>query len=130
MKLNRIGRPTAVSNPITIDPVTSCWVWSGNTDAYGHPIASEKGRIVRVRQIHFEKEYGRYPNRVFNTCLNALCVNPKHMIEKIKDTKVSYKMEANLKIKALQDVISSPGITAELKAHLNLEIKRIKDGSL
>jgi hypothetical protein len=65
-----------------------CWIWQGLRDCYGKPVASVKGRIVRVAYNNFERKKGFRPRRLVNTCGNKDCVNPDHLAPEVKDQQV------------------------------------------
>ncbi|MEM4700785.1 MAG: hypothetical protein QXZ51_01400 [Candidatus Bathyarchaeia archaeon] len=58
-----------------------CWVWRGPRDAYGKPITSIKGRVVRVQYLHFRQHYGREAAKIGTTCKRKDCVNPEHLTD-------------------------------------------------
>lgn len=66
-----------------------CWLWFGSKDGYGHPIASVHGRVVRVKQLNFEKSFTYRPKRIGMTCGKMECVNPAHMFDEYKQKRVT-----------------------------------------
>jgi hypothetical protein len=81
-----------------------CWLWSGRTDPYKHPITTlppghpQAGRTVRVKHINFEAQYGYKPKQIENSCGSSLCVNPEHLVDKLKRVAESRKREKIAKL--------------------------------
>lgn len=102
---------------ITIDESKGCWLWTGRTDAYGHPISTypksheQRGKTFRVAHGNFEATHGYKPVRLKHTCNSPRCVNPEHLVDSVKDT-ATRKAESRLKPIRAEMVVLSAAIEA------------------
>lgn len=64
-----------------VDPDTGCMLWTGQKDAYGHPVRKTTNGKVRVAREAYLSTGREIPAgySVFRVCRVKLCVNPEHL---------------------------------------------------
>ncbi len=72
--------PEEFTDKVRIQGDTECWPWLGDTSAWGYGV-NAAGRQAHVWSYALRYGEGQIKPgfQLFQTCLNKLCMNPKHM---------------------------------------------------
>lgn len=67
-----------------IDPITGCWLWTGNKNRGGHGIIHHDDKTMSVSRLamHVYKDFDydrKEPICHTRECPNAHCFNPEHL---------------------------------------------------
>lgn len=71
-----------VTNRVTIDPTTGCWVASGSIASNGYPhVGVSKNVKISTHRAMFEAWWGPIPDGMVldHLCRNTRCCNPEHL---------------------------------------------------
>ncbi|MCB1173786.1 MAG: hypothetical protein KDK39_09485 [Leptospiraceae bacterium] len=95
----------------------SCWIWKGSTTAEGHGQISLGFATLKAHRLSYLLYKGELAagKRIFQTCENKLCVNPKHQrilvskkeqkkLEGSKNTQGSNNGNSKLRPKDIQKI--------------------------
>ena len=58
-----------------------CWEWTGARFQNGMGQFRFQGKHAHAHRVSFFYHYGYFPERVYRTCGNKDCVNPRHLEE-------------------------------------------------
>lgn len=63
------------------DPLSGCWVWTGDHSGDGYPRITMSGRRRQAHRISYEAHVGSIPDgmEIDHLCRRTLCVNPAHL---------------------------------------------------
>lgn len=63
------------------EPMSGCWLWTGNRNDAGYGIVVVRGRRTRVHRIMYELARGAIPAglQLDHLCRTPACVNPQHL---------------------------------------------------
>lgn len=73
--------PTRLSQRLTVDEVSGCWLWTGAKNPTGYGVIKVKGKQWSVHRYASTLADGEIPAgvHVLHTCDNPLCCNPAHL---------------------------------------------------
>ena len=72
---------TLVEQIAAMEPTDDCVLWEGSTTREGYPLVHYRCRLQTAHRVSYQLHIGTIPQKhwVVRTCLNTLCLNPKHL---------------------------------------------------
>ena len=66
-----------------IDPITGCWLWTGNCNQYGYGKIWIKGKYYLVHRISWQEFVGPIKELILHqqSCPNKHCFNYEHLYD-------------------------------------------------
>ena len=70
-----------VTESVTIDPDTGCWVWNKSLERNGYARMSVGHKVEGVHRITYKERHGFIPDgfEIDHLCRNRACCNPDHL---------------------------------------------------